>query len=180
MDRIIGKHNLTQDLRLGDKVEVYDAHKFKENEDGTIELGDKVTEGIVVDYKGDFTGNTSGLVTLDSSEEELIIGEHNFKLIEEGNLQAFYDSVSKNKVESLSEDYDMYRKLLGVKSGELEDISYELERLIMEYNKKVDNYNGLLTLSKEKARELSLLTGDRKTIPHMKNRRLELGTEAGF
>ncbi|AFV50760.1 hypothetical protein F867_gp090 [Staphylococcus phage JD007] len=178
MDRIIGKHNLTQDLRLGDKVEVYDAHKFKENEDGTIELGDKITEGIVVDYTSDYT--TSGLVTLDSSEKELIVGEHNFKLIEEGNLQAVYDSVSKNKVESLSEDYDMYRKLLGVKSGELEDIAGELEYLVRQYNSKVDNYNGLLTLSREKARELSLLTGDKKMIPHMKNKRLELGTEADF
>ena len=178
MDRIIGQHNLTQDLRLGDKVEVYDARKFKENEDGTIELGDKVTEGVVVDYKEDYT--TSGLVTLDSSEEELIVGEHNFKLIEEGNLQAVYDSVSKNKVESLSEDYDMYRKLLGVKSGELAGIEDELEYLVGQYNSKVDNYNGLLTLSKEKARELSLLTGNKKTIPHMKNRRLELGKEADF
>ncbi|UXR08184.1 hypothetical protein [Staphylococcus phage vB_ScaM-V1SC04] len=176
MDRIIGKHNLTQYLRLGDKVEVYDAHKFKENEDGTIELGDKVTEGVVVKVTEDYV--TSGLVTLDSSEEELIIGEHNFKLIEEGNLQAVYDSLSKNKIESLSEDYSMYRKLLGVKSGELEDISYELEHLIMKYNSKVDNYNGLLTLSKEKARELSLLTGDRRIIPHTRKRRLELDTEA--
>lgn len=176
MDRVIGKHNLTQDLRLGDKVEVYDARKFKENEDGTIELGDKVTEGVVVNVTEDYT--TSGLVTLDSSEEELIIGEHNFKLIEEGNLQAVYASLSKNKIESLSEDYSMYRKLLGVKSGELEDISSELEHLIMKYNSKVDNYNGLLTLSKEKARELSLLTGDRRIIPHTRKRRLELDTEA--
>ena len=176
MDRIIGQHNLTQDLRLGDKVEVYDARKFKENEDGTIELGDKVTEGVVVNHIQDYA--TSGLVTLDSSEEELIIGEHNFKLIEEGNLQAVYDSLSKDKVESLSEDYTMYRKLLGVKSGELEDISSELEHLIMKYNSKVDNYNGLVTLSKEKARELSLLTGDRKIIPYTQNRRLDLGTEA--
>lgn len=176
MDRIIGKHNLTQDLRLGDKVEVYDARKFKENEDGTIELGDKVTEGVVVNRIPDYA--TSGLVTLDSSEEELIIGEYNFKLIEEGNLQAVYDSLSKDKVESLSEDYTMYRKLLGVKSGELEDISSELEHLIMKYNSKVDNYNGLVTLSKEKARELSLLTGDRKIIPYTQNRRLDLGTEA--
>lgn len=178
MDRVIGKHNLTQDLRLGDKVEVYDAHKFKENEDGTIELGEKITEGVVVNLKEDYT--TNGLVTLDSSKEELIIGEYNFKLIEEGNLQAVYDSVSKNKVESLSEDYDMYRKLLEVKSGELSDIEDELEYLVRQYNSKVDNYNGLLTLSKEKARELSLLTGYRKTIPHMKKRRLELGTEADF
>ncbi|WBF81917.1 hypothetical protein [Staphylococcus virus vB_SurM-PSU6] len=177
MDRIIGQHNLTQDLRLGDKVEVYDARKFKENEDGTIELGDKVTEGVVVNRIPDYA--TSGLVTLDSSEEELIIGEYNFKLIEEGNLQAVYDSLSKDKVESLSEDYTMYRKLLGVKSGELEDISSELEHLIMKYNSKVDNYNGLVTLSKEKARELSLLTGDRKIIPYTQNRRLDLGTEAG-
>lgn len=176
MDRIIGQHNLTQDLRLGDKVEVYDARKFKENEDGTIELGDKVTEGVVVNRIPDYA--TSGLVTLDSSEEELIIGEYNFKLIEEGNLQAVYDSLSKDKVESLSEDYTMYRKLLGVKSGELEDISSELEHLIMKYNSKVDNYNGLVTLSKEKARELSLLTGDRKIIPYTQNRRLDLGTEA--
>lgn len=176
MDRIIGKHNLTQDLRLGDKVEVYDARKFKENEDGTIELGDKVTEGVVVNRIPDYA--TSGLVTLDSSEEELIIGEYNFKLIEEGNLQAVYDSLSKDKVESLSEDYTMYRKLLGVKSGELEDISSELEHLIMKYNSKVDNYNGLVTLSKEKARELSLLTGDKKIIPYTQNRRLDLGTEA--
>ena len=178
MDRVIGKHNLTQDLRLGDKVEVYDAHKFKENEDGTIELGEKITEGVVVNLKEDYT--TNGLVTLDSSKEELIIGEYNFKLIEEGNLQAVYDSVSKNKVESLSEDYDMYRKLLEVKSGELSDIEDELEYLVRQYNSKVDNYNGLLTLSKEKARELSLLTGNKKTIPHMKNRRLELGKEADF
>lgn len=178
MDRIIGKHNLTQDLRLGDRVEVFDAHKFKENEDGTIELGDKVTEGIVVNFTQDYA--TSGLVTLDSSKEELIIGEHNFKLIEEGNLQAVYNSLSKDKVESLSEEYDMYRKLLGVKSGELADIENELEYLVRQYNSKVDNYNGLLTLSKEKARELSLLTGDRKTIPHTKNIRLELGKEADF
>lgn len=176
MDRVIGKHNLTQDLRLGDKVEVYDARKFKENEDGTIELGDKVTEGVVVKSTQDYT--TSGLVTLDSSEDELIIGEHNFKLIEEGNLQAVYDSLSKDKVETLSEEYDMYRKLLGVKSGELAGIEDELEYLVRQYNSKVDNYNGLLTLSKEKARELSLLTGDRKTIPHMKNKRLELDIEA--
>lgn len=178
MDRIIGQHNLTQDLRLGDKVEVYDARKFKENEDGTIELGDKVTEGVVVNHIQDYA--TSGLVTLDSSEEELIIGEHNFKLIEEGNLQAVYKSLSKDNVEKLTEDYDMYRKLLGVKSGELAGIEDELEYLVGQYNSKVDNYNGLLTLSKEKARELSLLTGNKKTIPHMKNRRLELGKEADF
>ncbi|VEV89203.1 hypothetical protein [Staphylococcus phage Stab22] len=178
MNRITGKHNLTQDLRLGDKVEVYDAHKFKENADGTIELGEKITEGVVINVIEDYA--TSGLVTLDSSEDELIIGEHNFKLIEEGNLQAVYDSLSKDKVETLSEEYDMYRKLLGVKSGELAGIEDELEYLVRQYNSKVDNYNGLLTLSKEKARELSLLTGDRKTIPHMKNKRLELDTEADF
>uniref|UniRef100_A0AAU6MXL8 Uncharacterized protein n=1 Tax=Staphylococcus phage 184DA TaxID=3110532 RepID=A0AAU6MXL8_9CAUD len=178
MDRIIGKHNLTQDLRLGDKVEVYDAHKFKENEDGTIELGDKVTEGIVVDYTEDYT--TSGLVILDSCSEELIVGEHNFKLIEEGNLQAVYDSISKNKIESLSEDYDMYQKLLAVKSEELTSIKTELEHLVIQYNNKANNYNGLLTLSKEKARELSLLTGNRRTIPHTKKKILELGEEEDF
>ena len=176
MDRLIGKHNLTQDLRLGDKVEVYDARKFKENEDGTIELGDKVTEGVVVNVTEDYT--TSGLVTLDSSEEELIIGEYNFKLIEEGNLQAVYDSLSKNKVESLSKDYNMYRKLLGVKSGELGCIVDEIELLVQQYNAKVDNYNGLVTLSKEKARELSLLTGDRLSIPFTKDRRIGLKEEA--
>lgn len=176
MDRIIGKHNLTQDLRLGDRVEVFDAHKFKENEDGTIELGDKVTEGVVVNHTQDYT--TSGLVTLDSSEEELIIGEHNFKLIEEGNLQAVYDSLSKNKVEILSKDYEMYRKLLGVKSGELGCILDEIEFLVQQYNAKVDNYNGLVTLSKEKARELTLLTGNRKTIPFTKDRKLGLREEA--
>lgn len=176
MDRVIGKHNLTQDLRLGDKVEVYDARKFKENEDGTIELGDKVTEGVVVNVTQDYA--TSGLVTLDSSEEELIIGEHNFKLIEEGNLQAVYDSLSKNKVEILSKDYEMYRKLLGVKSGELGCILDEIEFLVQQYNAKVDNYNGLVTLSKEKARELTLLTGNRKTISFTKDRKLGLKEEA--
>lgn len=178
MDRITGKHNLTQDLRLGDKVEVYDARKFKENEDGTIELGEKVTEGVVINVTEDYT--TSGLVTLDSSEEELIIGEHNFKLIEEGNLQAVYDSLSKNKVEILSKDYEMYRKLLGVKSGELGSIVDKIEDLVLEYNYKTENYNGLITLSKEKARELTLLTGNRKNIPFTKNRRLELNEKSDF
>ncbi|WRW34318.1 hypothetical protein CF7_0167 [Staphylococcus phage CF7] len=176
MDRIIGKHNLTQDLRLGDKVEVYDAHKFKENEDGTIELGDKVTEGVVVNRIQDYA--TSGLVTLDSSEEELIIGEYNFKLIEEGNLQAVYDSLSKGNVEKLTEDIKMYKKLLMIKEDELRDLKEKIEDLVFEYNRKTENYNGLITLSKEKARELSLLTGDNVFIHYNKNKRLELDTEA--
>lgn len=178
MDRIIGKHNLTQDLRLGDKVEVYDAHKFKENEDGTIELGDKITEGVVVNLKEDYT--TSGLVTLDSSEEELIIGEYNFKLIEEGNLQAVYASLSKGNVEKLTEDIKMYKKLLSIKENELRDLEEKIEDLVFSYNSKTENYNGLITLSREKARELSLLTGGRETIYHTKNKRLELDTEADF
>lgn len=178
MDRIIGKHNLTQDLRLGDKVEVYDAHKFKENEDGTIELGDKVTEGVVVNHTQDYA--TSGLVTLDSSEEELIIGEHNFKLIEEGNLQAVYKSLSKDNVEKLTEDMKMYKKLLMIKEDELRDLKEKIEDLVYEYNYKTENYNGLITLSREKARELSLLTGGRVSIRHTKNRRLELDTEEDF
>ena len=162
MDRVIGKHNLTQDLRLGDKVEVYDARKFKENEDGTIELGDKVTEGVVVNVTQDYA--TSGLVTLDSSEEELIIGEHNFKLIEEGNLQAVYKSLSKDNVEKLTEDMKMYRKLLRIKEDELRDLKEKIEDLVYDYNNKTENSNGLITLSREKDRELSLLTGGRETI----------------
>ena len=176
MDRIIGKHNLTQDLRLGDKVEVYDAHKFKESEDGTIELGDKITEGVVVNLKEDYT--TSGLVTLDSSEEELIIGEYNFKLIEEGNLQAVYETLSKDKADSLYEDVIMYIKLLSLKEDELRDLRDKIEDLLLEYNYKTENYNGLITLSKEKAREFSLLTGGRKNIPYTKNRRIGLKEEA--
>ena len=178
MDRIIGQHNLTQDLRLGDKVEVYDARKFKENEDGTIELGDKVTEGVVVNVTQDYA--TSGLVTLDSSEEELIIGEHNFKLIEEGNLQAVYKSLSKDNVGKLTEDMKMYRKLLRIKEDELRDLKEKIEDLVYEYNYKTENYNGLITLSKEKDRELSLLTGDRETIYRTKNSKLNLDKEADF
>lgn len=178
MDRIIGQHNLTQDLRLGDKVEVYDARKFKENEDGTIELGDKVTEGVVVNHIQDYA--TSGLVTLDSSEEELIIGEHNFKLIEEGNLQAVYKSLSKDNVEKLTEDMKMYKKLLRIKEDELRDLKEKIEDLVYEYNYKTENYNGLITLSKEKDRELSLLTGDRETIYRTKNSKLNLDKEADF
>lgn len=178
MDRIIGQHNLTQDLRIGDKVEVYDARKFKENEDGTIELGDKVTEGVVVNHIQDYA--TSGLVTLDSSEEELIIGEHNFKLIEEGNLQAVYETLSKDKSDSLYEDVIMYIKLLSLKEDELRDLRDKIEDLVYEYNYKTENYNGLITLSKEKAREFSLLTGNRKNIPYTKNRRLELNEKSDF
>lgn len=178
MDRIIGKHNLTQDLRLGDKVEVYDAHNFKENEDGIIELGDKITEGVVVNLKEDYT--TSGLVTLDSSEEELIIGEYNFKLIEEGNLQAVYKSLSKDNVEKLTEDMKMYKKLLRIKEDELGDLKEKIEDLVYEYNSKTENYNGLITLSKEKDRELSLLTGGRETIYRTKNSKLNLDKEADF
>lgn len=178
MDRIIGKHNLTQDLRLGDRVEVFDAHKFKENEDGTIELGDKVTEGVVVDRRQDYT--TNGLVKLDSSEEELIVGEYNFKLIEEGNLQAVYDSLSKGNVEKLIEDIKMYKKLLTIKEDELRDLKEKIEDLVFEYNSKTENYNGLITLSEEKARELSLLTGNKVTIRYPKNLRLDLDTEADF
>lgn len=178
MDRVIGKHNLTQDLRLGDKVEVYDARKFKENEDGTIELGDKVTEGVVVNVTQDYA--TSGLVTLDSSEEELIIGEHNFKLIEEGNLQAVYKSLSKDNVEKLTEDMKMYRKLLRIKEDELRDLKEKIEDLVYEYNYKTENYNGLITLSREKDRELALLTGGRETIYRTKNSKLNLDKEADF
>lgn len=178
MDRVIGKHNLTQDLRLGDKVEVYDARKFKENEDGTIELGDKVTEGVVVNVTQDYA--TSGLVTLDSSEEELIIGEHNFKLIEEGNLQAVYKSLSKDNVEKLTEDMKMYRKLLRIKEDELRDLKEKIEDLVYEYNHKTENYNGLITLSREKDRELALLTGGRETIYRTKNSKLNLDKEADF
>lgn len=178
MDRVIGKHNLTQDLRLGDKVEVYDARKFKENEDGTIELGDKVTEGVVVNVTQDYA--TSGLVTLDSSEEELIIGEHNFKLIEEGNLQAVYKSLSKDNVEKLTEDMKMYRKLLRIKEDELRDLKEKIEDLVYDYNNKTENYNGLITLSREKDRELSLLTGGRETIYRTKNSKLNLDKEADF
>lgn len=176
MDRIIGQHNLTQDLRIGDKVEVYDARKFKENEDGTIELGDKVTEGVVVNRIPDYA--TSGLVTLDSSEEELIIGEYNFKLIEEGNLQAVYDSLSKGNVEKLTEDIKMYKKLLMIKEDELRYLEEKIGDLVYEYNRKTENYNGLITLSEEKARELSLLTGDKVFIHHTRNRRLDLDNEA--
>lgn len=176
MDRVIGKHNLTQDLRLGDKVEVYDARKFKENEDGTIELGDKVTEGVVVNVTQDYA--TSGLVTLDSSEEELIIGEYNFKLIEEGNLQAVYDSLSRDNVEKLGKDIKIYKKLLTIKRDELRDLKEKIEDLVYEYNYKTENYNGLITLYEEKSRELSLLTGDKVSIQHSKNLRLDLDKEA--
>lgn len=176
MDRIIGQHNLTQDLRIGDKVEVYDARKFKENEDGTIELGDKVTEGVVVNRIQDYA--TSGLVTLDSSEEELIIGEYNFKLIEEGNLQAVYDSLSRDNVEKLGKDIKIYKKLLTIKRDELRDLKEKIEDLVYEYNYKTENYNGLITLYEEKSRELSLLTGDKVTIQHSKNLRLDLDKEA--
>ena len=177
MNRIIGKHNLTQELKVGDKVEVYDAHKFKENEDGTIELGDKITEGVVINVTEDYA--TSGLVTLDSSEEELIIGEHNFKLIEEGNLQVVYDTLSKDKVEKLTEDMKMYNKLLSIKEGELEDLEYKIKKLEAEYNSKTYHYNGLVTLSKEKAKELSLLTGKRLSVPFIQNKKI-VSHEADF
>ncbi|VEV88397.1 hypothetical protein [Staphylococcus phage Stab23] len=176
MDRIIGKHNLTQELKVGDRVEVYDAHKFKENEDGTIELGEKITEGVVVNLKEDYT--TSGLVTLDSSEEELIIGEYNFKLIEEGNLQVVYETLSKDKADSLYEDIKMYKKLLNLKENELRDLREKIEDLVFEHNSKAENYNELVTLSKEKAKEFSVLKGYETYIRHTRNRKIGLHEKA--
>ena len=175
MDRFIGKHNLTQDLRLGDKVEVYDAHKFKENEDGTIELGDKITEGVVLDITEDYT--TSGLVTLDSSEDELIIGEYNFKLIEEGNLHVVYETLSKDKTTSLYEDIKMYKKLLNLKENELGDLRDKIEKLVNSYNSKTVNYNELITLYKEKAKEFSVLKGYETYVFYNKSKKLELYEE---
>src|SRR5699024_12670839 len=108
------------------------------------------------------------------------IGEHNFKLIEEGNLQAVYDSLSKNKVEKLTEDMKMYKKLLRIKEDELRDLKEKIEDLVYEYNYKTENYNGLITLSREKDRELSLLTRGRETIYRTKNSKLNLDKEADF
>ena len=152
MDRMIGEHKLTQDLRVGDKVEVYDAHKYKEYSSGSIELGEIITTGLVmkVNYTQD-TGN--GLVLLDSLDKELIIGEHNFKLISEGNIDDVYISMSKELINQKENELKTYLDLIQLLDVETLTLANEISKKVSEYNNKVRRYMSLRNLYMNKREE---------------------------
>lgn len=142
MGRVIGEHKLTQDLRVGDRVEVYDAHNFKEYSDGSIELGEIITTGLVM--KVNYTQNTgNGLVLLDSLDKELIIGEYNFKLISEGNIDDVYISMSKELITQKEKELKTYLDLLQLLDEEVSILDNEISKKVSEYNKKVKQYMSL-------------------------------------
>lgn len=154
MGRMIGEHKLTQDLRVGDKVEVYDAHKYKEYSDGSIELGEVITTGLVL--KVNYTQNTgNGLVLLDSLDKELIIGEHNFKLISEDNFDDVYISMSKELMNQKEKELKKYLDLLQLLDEETNILEKEISEKVFEYNKKVRRYVSLrnVYMSKREERE---------------------------
>lgn len=156
MDRIIGEHKLTQDLRVGDKVEIYDAHNFKEYSDGSIELGEVITTGLVL--KVNYTQNTgNGLVLLDSLDKELIIGEHNFKLISEDNFEDVYNSMSKELINQKEKELKTYLDLLKLLDEETNTLSNEIIKKVFEYNNKVRRYMALRNLCMSKKEELKSL-----------------------
>lgn len=155
--RAINENRLTQDLYEGDKVQVYDARKYRENEDGTIELGELITEGLVTSTEDRYTGN--GLVSINTLDKDIIITEHNFKLLSEGHIDEIYEELIKDKKDTLYQDFEFYRNITSIRERELMEIEKEIESLQRSHTDKVNKYNKLVNVTRDKAYELGTITG---------------------